>query len=291
MSSPDFANKVNWLDHDNIRPYVLSRDNNHSKNPGVLHNSIDWFNKDKMVLKNPFHLKELEFSDLILDIEGRAFQGANMAMPRWVFYDCAIMPGVVVGFAHKTETLSPALRSAIGKPIQGEWTPLSLFICIPTVQPECWLAHNLSSINSLLLEEDRFYGLGFLSKAFGLWYCNVPQLFGMTQWESPALKLHCNFGNLEILTAFTPVHSHPRTITYNCELDSTAWESFFTKKFDNKFHDQFTYAGFDIDPKDRKSMLSLQAMLEAKENRFYLDPEHIRKEPLGDPIPVYVPRL
>lgn len=286
----DFKNKVKWLDHENVRPYVLVRDENKSLNPGSLHNHIDWFDKQKILTKNPLHVKELEFSDLILDIEGRAFQGANMAMPRWVFYDCAIMPGTVVGFAHRTETLSQSVKNAIGKPIQGEWTPLSLFICIPTVQKGAWLAHNLSSINSMLLEEDRFYGLGFLSKAFGLWYSNVPHLFGMTQWESPAMKLHCNFGNMEIVTAFTPVHSHPRTITYNCDVDSKVWECFFSKKFDSKFQNQFEYAGFDIDPKDRKSMLMLQSKLEAKENRYFLDPEHLRKEPLGEPIPVYIPK-
>jgi hypothetical protein len=290
MSSPEFLKKVNWLDHENIRPYVLAREVNLPTNPGQLHSHVDWFDLNRMVYKDPFHLKELEFSDLILDIEGRAFQGANMAMPRWVFYDCAIMPGIVCGFAQRTSTLSPAVKTAIGRHIEGEWTPLSLFICIPTVQHNAWLAHNLSSINSLLLREDRYYGLGFLSKAFGLWYCNVPNLFGMTQWESPAMKLHCNYGNLEILTAFTPVHSHPRTVTYNCDVDDKLWDSFFTKKFDSSFHKDFEYSGFDINPKDRKSMLSLQARLEAKENKYYLDPEHLRNEPLGEPIPIYLPR-
>ncbi len=290
MSSSEFKQKVTWLDHENVRPYVLARGINLPENPGQLHKNISWFDINRMVYKNPFHLKELEFSDLILDIEGRAFQGANMAMPRWVFFDCAIMPGIVCGFAQRTSSLSTAVKTAIGRPIEGEWTPLSLFICIPTVQHNAWLAHNLSSINSLLLEEDRYYGLGFLSKAFGLWYCNVPNLFGMTQWESPAMKLHCNYGNLEILTAFTPVHSHPRTVTYNCDVDPKLWDSFFTKKFDASFHSDFEYAGFDINPKDRKSMLELQARLEAQENKYYLDSEHLRNEPLGEPIPIYRPR-
>ncbi len=289
MPSTEFDKKTTWFDHENIRPYVLARDVNRPKIPGQG-SVVDWFYDEDLVLKNPFHLKELEFSDLILEIESRAFQHADMAMPRWVFYDCAIMPGVVVGFAHRTETLSDAVRKALSKPIKGEWTPLSLFICIPTAQPGAWLAHNLSSINSILPKQDRLYGLGFLSKAFGLWYSNIPQLFGMTQWESPALKLHCNYGNLEILTAFTPVHSHPRTITYNCDVDPSLWNSFFTKEFDSRFHDGFEYAGFDINPKDRKSMLALQARLEAKENKYYLDSEHLRNEPLGEPIPIYIPR-
>lgn len=290
MSSSEFRNKAKWLDHDNIRPYVLARDVNRPKNPGELHSDLDWFDASKIVYKNPLHLKELEFSDIILDMESRAFDSANMAMPRWVFYDCAVMPGVVAGFAQRTSTLSPEVRKAIGTDIKGEWTPLSLFICIPTVQSQNWLAHNLSSINSILNKEDRYYGLGFLSKAFGLWYCNVPHLFGMTQWGSPALKLHCNYGNLEILTSYTPVHSHAQTVTYNCDVDSSLWESFFTKKFDTHFHDNFKYAGFDIQPKDEKSMLSLQAKIEGEENKYYLDPEHLRNESLTKAIPIYIPR-
>lgn len=285
-----FNSKANWLDHDNIRPYVLARPLNRTENPGTLHKAIDWFETDKIIYKNPFHLRELEFSDLILEIEGRAFHGANMSMPRWVFYDCAVMPGIVAGFAHRTSTLSPALRSAIGKDVEGEWTPLSLFICIPTLQKGAWVAHNLSSINSLLLPEDKFYGLGFLSKAFGLWYCNVPSLFGMTQWESPALKLHCNYGNLEVLTAFTPVHSHPRTVTYNCDVDTDRWKSFFSKSFDDSFHSGFNYADFDVDPKDKDSLLDFQAKLESKKAKYYLDSDHLRNENLGDPIPVYSPK-
>lgn len=290
MSSPEFVKKVNWLDHENVRPYVLARDINRPVNPGEEHSSLDWFDKNKIVFKNPLHLKELEFSDIILDMESRAFDSANMAMPRWVFYDCAVMPGVVVGFAQKTSTLKPSVKKALGGNIQGEWTPLSLFICIPTVQSENWVAHNLSSINSILEEKDRYYGLGFLSKAFGLWYCNIPHLFGMTQWDSPALKLHCNFGNLEILTAYTPVHSHAQTVTYNCDVNSKLWESFFTKKFDTSFHNHFKSAGFDIHPKDEKSMIKLQERIEAKENKYYLDPEHLRTKPLGEPIPIYIPR-
>ena len=54
-----------------------------------------------------------------------------------------------------------------------EWTPLSLFITIPSMGPDGeWVAHNLCSANCLLPKEDRFYGLGFLSK--GLWFVAMP---------------------------------------------------------------------------------------------------------------------
>lgn len=280
---------VSWLDSKNIRPYVLVRDENRPQNIGNMWPDFHWFTEFSPLVKNPLYIEQLEFCNLIMDIEGRAFQGANMAMPRWVFFDCAVMPGFVVGFAHRLETLPESLKKVFGKPIQGEWVPLSLFISIPTIQPSSWVAHNLTSINSLLSKKDRLYGLGFLTKAFGLWYNNISTLFGMTQWENLALKLHSHYGNLEILTAFTPVHSHPRTVTYCCKVDPDLWKRFFTKKLCFQFKEKFKYSGFDINPKDRENLLALQRKIENKEGRFFLDTEHLRNEPLNEPIPIYTP--
>ncbi|MEZ4873543.1 MAG: hypothetical protein R2827_15140 [Bdellovibrionales bacterium] len=72
----------------------------------------------------------------------------------------------------------------------------------------------MSSINALVPKEDRLYGLGFLSKAFGLAYANIRTCCGMTQWNSPAIRLHSHYGVLEVLTAFTPAHTHAHTLTY-----------------------------------------------------------------------------
>ena len=286
MNLKDYAP---WLDGENIRPYILAREENRSQSVGDKGSDFHWFSNLPTLVRNPLYIQELEFCDLIMDIEGRAFHGSNMAMPRWVFFDCAVMPGFVAGFAHRTQTLPEAIKHVFGKPIQGDWVPLSLFITIPTTQPGVWVAHNLTSINSLLSKKDRFYSLGFLTKAFGLWYGGISTLFGMTQWENLALKLHSYYGNLEILTAFTPVHSHPRTVTYSCDVDPYVWERFFTKRLCSRFKEQFKYAGFDVNPKDREHLLNLQRKIEKKEGRFFLDTEHLRSESLGDPIPIYRP--
>lgn len=289
MADFNLRKVIPWLAEDNVRPYILARPKNAAEKPGMIWDDFHWFKDFKVIEKNPLQVKELEFSDLIMDIEGRGFQGANMAMPRWVFFDCAVMPGFVAGFAYRTSALPEAVRNVIGKKIEGDWVPLSLFIAIPTQRPGEWVAHNLMSINSLLPnKEDRFYGLGFLSKAFGLWYGNIERLCGMTQWESPALKLHCNYGDVKMLTAFTPVHSHPRTITYQSEVNPQVWESFFTKKFPNDFEQRFESAGFSVNPKDRESLYHMQDLLEKGERSYYLNPEYIRNEDLGNPIPVYI---
>src|SRR5690606_23261208 len=185
------------MENEDIRPYIFIRQENHVVNPGQRH-SLDWFPKN-VLYKDPLRLSELEFAERIYDLEGKAFGPSNMAIPRWVFYDCAVIPGIVAGYAYRTKKLPEPLKKVLRSGEDCEWTPLSLFIIIPTIHKGEWVAHNLCSVNSLLDKKDRLYGIGFLSKAFGLWYANVELCTGMTQWGSPAIKLHSNYGHMEII--------------------------------------------------------------------------------------------
>lgn len=285
----DVFSKASWLSNPDIRPYVFVRPENKIANPGSDHR-LGWFTQEP-IYKDALDVTEIAFADRIYSLEERAFGPSNMAMPRWVFYDCAVMPGFVAGFAARPSALSPALRDALDPkkypataspvykssvlaPTQSldemDWVPLSLFIIIPTMHRGEWVAHNLCSVNSLVGKSDQFYGLGFLSKAFGLWYANVEQCSGMTQWGGPALKLHSHYGHLEVIGAYAPVHSHAKTITYRAEVSPSSWEKFFTKDDDYSFLEKFSATEDFIDPLDEKSMLSLQMRIENGEGPFYL---------------------
>src|SRR5437868_8416126 len=245
--------RAEWMESGDIKPYVFVRPENKIAHPGTRH-KLDWFSQGS-IYKDPLDIAEVNFADRIYSIEERAFGPSNMAMPRWVFYDCAVMPGFVAGFAARPSALSPEVRKALDPqkfPATGsqnpkaiksldemDWVPLSLFIIIPTMHKGEWVAHNLCSVNSLLPKEHQFYGLGFLSKAFGLWYANVEQCSGMTQWGSPALKLHSNFGHLEVVGSYAPVHSHAKTITYRAQVNTNCWEQFFSKEQDLAFLENY----------------------------------------------------
>lgn len=279
--------KATWLSEygEDVRPYVYVRPDNKIQNPGSRH-ELDWFRHDP-IYKNPLDLKELEFAEQIYYIEHKAFGPANMAMPRWVFYDCAIMPGFVAGYAMRTSRLPDSIKKVMRFDERMEWTPLSLFIIIPSMAKGQWVAHNLCAINSLLSEKDRFYGLGFLSKAFGLWYANVESCCGMTQWGSPALKLHTHYGHMEIMTSYTPVHSHAKTLTYRVEVDTNCWEQFFTREADLAFLEKYGPAGFQLDPKDEKSMIALHEKIQKGDGPFFLSAAEIQSGKLTDPLNVY----
>ena len=220
--------RLEWLKNPDIRPYVYVREENRISKPGSAF-ELDWFAGKEPVYINPMRMDEVSFGNQILQIEAQAFGAKGMEMPRWVFFDCGVTPGFVAGFAIRTKALAPEVRENLGLDDTHEWTPLSLFIIIPTMGEGEWVAHNLCSVNALLPKEQRMYGLGFLSKAFGLWYANVETCVGFTQWGNAAIKLHSYYGPFQILTAFTPLHSYPRTLTYRLETNPNMWPHFLTK--------------------------------------------------------------
>ncbi|WP_246845876.1 hypothetical protein [Bdellovibrio sp. ZAP7] len=302
----ELLKKASWLSNEDIRPYVFVREENEIAQPGSFH-KLDWF-KQSPIFKDPLDITEIAFADRILSIEERAFGPSNMAMPRWVFYDCAVMPGFVAGFAARPKVLSKLVREVLDpkkypaslSPIKAskvlkeiesldemDWVPLSLFIIIPTMHKGEWVAHNLCSVNSLLPKEEQFYGLGFLSKAFGLWYANVEQCSGMTQWGSPALKLHSHYGHLEVIGAYAPVHSHAKTITYRVRVNTHCWEKFFNKEEDLAFLEHYGPTGTFIDPKDETSMLGFQQRIEREEGPFFLSAGEIAQKKLEDKLMIY----
>jgi hypothetical protein len=277
---------VNWMDSEDVRPYVCVRSQNKVPHPGRKH-KLDWFRYAPVYI-DPLDLSDLDFIEQIYYLEGKAFGPTNMAMPRWVFYDCAVMPGFTGGFAIRTSKLPPVLKRCLQHGFKHEWTPVSLFIMIPTMTKSEWVAHNLCSINSILPKEEQFYGLGFLSKAFGLWYANVEALCGMTQWGGPAIKLHSHYGTMELLSSYSPVHSYAKTLTYRLAVDPLKWEKFFLRVEDAVFDEKFEPTGLKIDPLSEPSMIETQHRIEKGEGPFFLSAAEIGRQSPKDPLTLYV---
>lgn len=277
--------KATWLHSGDIRPYVFVRPENQIAQPGTRHH-LDWFIHEP-IYKNPLSLEELPFAEAIYQIEWQSFGQQDLAIPRWVFYDCAAMPGFIAGFAGRTDRLSDELLKKLNYSREQEWCPLSLFIIIPTMHKGEWVAYDLCSVNSILPKEQNFYGLGFLSKAFALWYANVEQCSGMTQWGSPSLKLHSHYGHLEMIGSYAPLHTHPKTMTYRCEVNTDCWEKFFTKDEDLAFVEKYGPSEYMIDPSDEKSMIQMQQLIQKNQGPYYLSASEIAKKNLLEPLTVY----
>jgi hypothetical protein len=176
---------------------------------------IKEISKDKFY--NPLLTGSQPFIEKIFRMDQMAFGQQNMAMQRWVFFDCAVMPGFAFGFSLKGCDISDNDRRTLNI-TKNESFPVSMYIAIPMAEKGKWFGHNLSSLNDKL-EED-LSGLGFLTKAVALDLFGIRTLVGATQWDSLALLLHKKFGPMKLLSALTPIHSKENTLCYQSEICS-----------------------------------------------------------------------
>ncbi len=109
----------------------------------------------------------------------------------------------------------------------------------------------------------------------------------MTQWGSPALKLHSNFGHLEVIGAYAPVHSHAKTITYRVQVNTHCWEKFFSKEPDLAFLENYGPTATFIDPLEEQSMLDFQYRIERNEGPFFLSAGEIAQKKLDEKLMIY----
>lgn len=178
---------------------------------------------------NPQHRKNAEFLGLLRLADALTFGPFGMEMPPWVFYDCAVMPGAVFGLGTRASYLEPwaldAMRVPKGYP---GLVPLSAFIAIPMLQgqerqkpndpPSTWLLYTLHSMN-LVSPGMGPEGVLMLTLALGLRVFPVTTLYGTTQWHGPKLGVYTDLGPLEVLSAYTPAHSLPRTLCFRTQID------------------------------------------------------------------------
>lgn len=171
---------------------------------------------------DPLRVGAAPFLELLRRLDAATFGPEGMPMPRWVFFDGAELPGGIVGFGAYPSELAESTRQLLR--VERGYTglvPLSMFIAIPTHEPGVWMAHNLASMAPQVPAEG-LDGLGGLTKAYGLGVYRAKRQIGATQWNSSALSIHTRLGPLELLSAWTPAHSEPWTLTYGVDVTEAA---------------------------------------------------------------------
>jgi len=281
------STNVDWLKEANLRPYILIRKDNRVERPGSLH-SFPFFSQP--LILDPQELKNAPFCKFLLVLDEFAFKSDGLTTPGWVFYDAALMPGVVCGFCVERDSMEPGLIKRLNPPAELDWIPLSLFTIIPTMRLGHWMAHNFISMNSFVDKAYHVHRLGFLSKAFGLWYVNAEYLYGVTQWDRPALKFHANYGDLEVVTAYTPIHTKADSLTYRLKVDTVMWHAFLDGQPGRRdFSSRYVASGVTVKRDSVKSMLNLQAEIEANKGPFFLDGRELAGAKLDGELSLYRP--
>lgn len=226
---------------------------------------------------NPFSMGSETFLDLLHVLDGQTFGPEGMPMPKWVFYDCAEVPGAIFGLARPARTLWPRARELF--PIPADYdglVPLSMYIAIPMATRGVWFGHNLASLGPVLrasgFVDADLAGLGGLTKGLALRCFNVRWFWGATQWLSKALFIHVKFGPLQLATAWTPAHSESETMTYGFEVTE---EKLRSSMGDPSIRLPRLPTAFWVDGRDRAAMQALQDRIEAGERFAVADkPEH-----------------
>ena len=208
---------------------------------------------------DPLRVGSTTFLDILKRVDEVTFGPEGMPMPRWVFFDGAELPGGIVGFGVPVDALSDATRELLTVPDHYEGlVPFSMFIAIPTFESGVWMAHNLSSVAGVLRQAN-LRGLGSLTKAVGLKVFRAAAQVGATQWNSFALRVHVRLGPLSLLTAWTPAHSEPWTLTYRVELTDSG-----LRNLARDISGKVAYPTVEdwLDSDDHSKMQKIQAQIE-----------------------------
>jgi hypothetical protein len=206
-------------------PYLIATDEIASQlNPSPLGVTIPVDNRI-----NPQHRRHADFLALLRFVDSLTFGPYGMQMPDWVFYDCAVMPGAVFGLGVRRTALEPWALDALRVPPKYDGLiPLSVFIAIPMLPghrtrapgepPPSWLLYTLDEMNQVSPGMGP-EGMLSLTFALGLRVFPIRTLYGMTQWRAPKLDLYVDLGPLELLSAYTPAHSLPRTLSFRTPIN------------------------------------------------------------------------
>jgi len=220
---------------------------------------------------NPQHRRHGAFLDQLRLVDSLTFGPYGMAMPQWVFYDCAVMPGAVFGFGARAETMEQWILDALHVPSHYEGLiPLSMFIAIPMVAghaepwqghetpPPTWLLYTLESMNQVSPGMGPA-GLLLLTIALGLRVFPIRTLYGATQWRGAKLATYVDLGPLDVVTAYTPAHSLPRTMCFRAEIREESLQSLLMGP---RVHPMSPPANYLLDVDDLDALKSVQRELE-----------------------------
>lgn len=167
-------------------------------------------------------LRSRDVVDGLHRLDEITFGDQGMLMPRWVMFDCGEFPGIVFGFGCRAKDLPSYAREAYqATDRDDQFVPLSMWVAIRCAEEGAWFGHNLSSGNVILRGEDSLSGLAIITKIFGVGVTRATRQYGATQWQSKSIGLHARLGALEVLSAYTPAHTHPETFAYLIEVDET----------------------------------------------------------------------
>jgi len=167
---------------------------------------------------DPLRRASADFLGRVERLDGLAYSARGLAMPRWAFYDCAELPGVIFGLAVAAGDLAPAARSALAVARDDEaYVPTSIFLAVPMLEAGHWLGYGLCDLHEVSPGASH-PGLRLLTLALALDLLAARRLTGTMQWSSPRLHAWARFAPLGVRAAWVPAHSEPATCAFRFDV-------------------------------------------------------------------------
>jgi hypothetical protein len=176
--------------------------------PGPTDEAVEWI--------DPHRLDREPVLDLVHRLADELHTRAGGEFPRWALYDCVQTPGGVVGFAVSARDASPTVREVLRVP--EDYTgpvPVSMVAAVPMLDRGAWHLYGLGAIE----------GSPAPALELAMTVLGIRSAVGTTGWRSPDLEAHTRLGPLEVLTAWTPAHTEPATLTYRFDVDAVVGET------------------------------------------------------------------
>ncbi|MFO0591662.1 MAG: hypothetical protein U0441_29215, partial [Polyangiaceae bacterium] len=157
------------------------------------------------------------FMDAIQRLDVVLYGARDLTAPRWALYDCAGLPGAVIGFARGASSLSEEERALLAVPADHAGiVPISMMIATPMLGGRRWLVYTIGAapLGVEALEEQTL--------ALGLAMLNAVEITATVQWDSKELSTFASLAPLRVRAAWLPVHEINATCVIRIEATSRA---------------------------------------------------------------------
>jgi len=205
-------------------------------------------------LVDPMRVASSPLVDGIQRLDAALFGERRMSIPRWALYDCAGLPGAVIGFGKPANQLTDEERRALAiEPAFEGFAPLSMMMAIPMVGRGRWLVYTLGSLAAppgeprepsrgaaALNTKTLSFGLDLLRHVGPAAPEQGPradalEVRAIAQWDSPELAAFAALARPtstpsppsgpRVLAAWMPAHDHPATAILDLDIAANSADS------------------------------------------------------------------
>ena len=157
---------------------------------------------------DPMRTASSPFMDSVQRLDALLYGAQGLTAPRWALYDCAGLPGVVIGYGEPARALSAEARARLGAPeAQEGLVPVSMMIAIPMLGDRRWLVYGLGAARGSI----DFPRLQGLTLALGLRALAAREITATVQWGTSELAAFAGLAPVRVLAAWLPAHDLPAT--------------------------------------------------------------------------------